>query len=174
MTSRLSLKDLTRFLFEVGEKKEKEEGNDSLDAQVDKYLVDYEKDSKNAKNEGKDFRTTVRRFLSEAEEGEGGDEDAAEGDETKKLTEDDIDIKNFLVDVMRLVDNYDALLDVRNTILTRAVNFLLKGYEPGVANSFKEMLMDDYGMEIGKSKADVEDEKYQTTPADRAGPPPPA
>jgi len=71
--------------------------------------------------------------------------------------------------VMRLVDNYDALLEVRNTILRRAVNFLVKGYEPAVAEAFKENLLDVYGMELGKSKSEVEDDEFQAPTADRAG-----
>ena len=71
--------------------------------------------------------------------------------------------------MLLMIDNYDSLLDVRNTILARAVNFLLKGYEPAVATAFKESLMDNFGMEIGKTKSEVEDEEYTVPSADRAG-----
>jgi len=70
---------------------------------------------------------------------------------------------------MRLADNYDALLEVRNTILRRAVNFLIDGYEPSVAETFKDSLLDVYGMEIGKSKSEVEDDNFEVPAADRAG-----
>lgn len=158
-----TLKSLTRLIREADLESEKEEGEDSLDAQIDRYFVDYEKESSISKNEGLDFRMMTRRFLLEA------DEEADKKDEKKKLKIEDIDVENFLDSVMRLVDNYDALLEVRNTILRRAVNFLVKGYEPAVADAFKENLTEIYGMEIGKSKSEVEDEEFQAPAADRAG-----
>lgn len=158
------LEEIQKSLLEVGEKDKKEEGEDSLDDQIDRYLVDYEVESKASKNEGKDFRMMVRRFLSEAEDDKKKDEEA------KKLSAEDIDVEAFVNNVIRLIDNYDSLLEVRNTILRRAANFLLKGYEPDVAQAFKESLLDQHGIEIGKTKSEVEDEEYQPSPADRAGP----
>jgi len=163
---RLISEEIKKGLLEVGEKDKKEEGEDSLDDQVDKYLLSYEKESKSSKNEGKDFRMLVKRFLKEAEEDE--DEEDKEGEE-KKLTSDDIDIDNFSKSVMRFIDNYDALLDVRNTVLRRAVNFLIKGYEPDVSQTFKSNIMDEYGIQIGKTKSDIENDEYQSPAADRAG-----
>jgi hypothetical protein len=160
---KLIAEEVKRNLVEIAEKQE--DGEDSLDNQVDRYLADYESESRVSKTEGKDFRMMVRRFLSEAE----GDEKKTDEKEPEKLKFEDIDVENFLGSVMRLVDNYDALLEVRNTILRRAVNFLVKGYEPTVAEAFKENLLDAYGMELGKSKSEVEDDEFQAPAADRAG-----
>ena len=160
---KLIAEEVKRNLSEIAEKQE--DGEDSLDSQVDRYLSDYESESRVSKMEGKDFRMMVRRFLSEAE----GDEEKKDEKEPEKLKAEDIDVESFLGSVMRLVDNYDALLEVRNTILRRAVNFLVKGYEPAVAEAFKENLLDVYGMELGKSKSEVEDDEFQAPTADRAG-----
>jgi hypothetical protein len=160
---KLIAEEVKRNLSEVAEKQE--DGEDSLDSQIDRYLSDYESESRVSKMEGKDFRMMVRRFLSEAE----GDEEKKDEKEPEKLKAEDIDVENFLGSVMRLVDNYDALLEVRNTILRRAVNFLVKGYEPAVAEAFKDNLLDVYGMELGKSKSEVEDDEFQAPAADRAG-----
>lgn len=159
----MTLKSLVMLISEADMTSKKEDGEDSLDNQIDKYLVDYEVEAKVSKNEGKDFRMMVRRFLSEAEEDESEDE------KKDKLKTEDIDVESFVNSVMRLVDNYDSLLEVRNTILRRAVNFLVEGYEPDVAQSFKDLLLDSYGLEIGKSKSEVEDEEFQAPAADRAG-----
>jgi len=160
---KLIAEEVKRNLSEVAEKQE--DGEDSLDSQIDRYLSDYESESRVSKMEGKDFRMMVRRFLSEAED----DEEKKDEKEPEKLKAEDIDVENFLGSVMRLVDNYDALLEVRNTILRRAVNFLVKGYEPAVAEAFKDNLLDVYGMELGKSKSEVEDDEFQAPAADRAG-----
>jgi hypothetical protein len=165
---KLIAEEVRKNLLEAKDEPEKTE--DSLDAQVDRYLASYESESKLAKNEGKDFRMLVRRFLLEAEEDdEKKDEKEEKPEKPKKLTSEDIDIENFLNSVMRLVDNYDSLLEVRNTVLKRAVNFLLKGYEPDVAKSFEESLLEIHGMEIDKSKSETEDDNYQVPAADRAG-----
>ena len=161
----MTLKSLVMLIREADMEPKEEDGEESLDNQIDRYLADYESEAKVMKAEGKDFNMMVRRFLSEAE----GDDEKKDEKEPEKLKVEDIDIENFLNGVMRLVDNYDALLEVRNTILRRAVNFLMKGYEPAAADAFKENLMDVYGMEIGKSKAEIEDEQYESPAADRAG-----
>ena len=159
--------EIKKNLVEVGEKDKPEEGEDSLDSQIDRRLSDYESESRVAKTEGLDFRMMTRRFLLEAEEDE--ETEKAEEEEPEKLKAEEIDVENFLDSVMRLVDNYDALLEIRNTILRRAINFLIKGYEPAAANAFKENLQDVYGIEVGKSKSEIEDEEFQAPTADRAG-----
>lgn len=160
---KLIVEEVRKNILEVGEKDKPEEGEDSLDTQVDKYLADYEKESRASKNEGRDFRMMVRRFLLEAEE----DEEKKDEETQEKLKAEDIDVETFVNSVIRLIDNYDALLEVRNTILRRAVNFLIKSYEPDVAQAFKDSLLDSYGFEIGKSKAEVEE--FEKPVADRAG-----
>jgi hypothetical protein len=82
----------------------------------------------------------------------------------------DIDVENFCNNVIRLIENYDALLEVQSTILRRATNFLIEGYEPDVAEAFKNDLLDRHGIEIGKTRSDIEDEEYRAPVADRAGP----
>lgn len=174
------LSEMRRSLTEAP-KPELEDGEDSLDAQIDKFFIDYETEAKNSKNEGRDFRSFVRRFLTEAEEDEEKDkeekseEEAEEdkaGDEKEKpksLTSEDINMQSFVTDVMRLVDNYDTLLEIRNTILRRASNFIAKNYEPDVVELFKSELLDSYGIEIGKSDSEMED-KYAAPKAGAAGP----
>ena len=164
-----------RMLVEA-EKDPKEDGEDSLDDQVDRYLTDFEAEAKSAKTEARDWRRTVRRIV-EAEGDEDKedkkDEEGAEGEgeeeKPKKLSADDIDVDSYANSVMRLIDNYDSLLEVRNTILRRAANFIGKNYEMDVLNQFKETLRGDYGMEIGRSPEDMTDEKFPAPPAARAG-----
>lgn len=136
------------------------EGEDSLDTQVDRFLSDYESEAKSSKKEGKDWRMTVRRIL-EAEE------DAPTA--LDSMSSNDIDVSSFTNSVIRLIENYDSLLEVKNTILRRAVNFLEKSYDNDVIAAFKDALKDEHGIEIGKSKSDVEDE-FAAPPAGAAGP----
>lgn len=148
-----------------------EEG-DSLDAQVDRYFSQYEKESKASKNEGKDFRMMMKRFLREAE----GDEEASEEKEDDappaKIGSEKLDIESFASSVMRLIDNYDSLLELRSTVAKRAINFLSKTYEPDVVESFKSIMRDDFGLVPGDSEQDVKDDNFAAPVADRAGPSP--
>lgn len=182
-TAALRLSQLKKLISEEArkiikeEKEEEERGEDSLDSQVDSYLSDFERKAKklSAKKESKSYQAFLRKLLREAEEDEEapaeedpeGEEDEEEK-EPEKLTSEDIDVETFVDEVVRLIENYDSLLEMRNTILRRAVNYLLKSYQPDVGDSFKEVLEDSHGIEIGKSKFELEDE-FMAPRADRAG-----
>lgn len=175
------MREFRQFLLEKKKKDAREPGEDSLDDQVDKFLVDYESEAKLSKTEGLDFRSMTRRFLLEAEDDEEDKKDEDEEEEKvdkedeedesedKKLELDELDMSSYVRDVMRLVDNYDSLLEVRNTILRRAVNYVSDRYEPDAVEAFKEELLESYGIEIGRSDADKEDE-FQAPKAGAAGP----
>ena len=161
-------------------------GDDSVDNQIDSYLSQYEKTAKDALKESKDWRSTVKRLLKEADDeeeneedadeegdseddegGEEGDEDAEEDTEPEKLTADDIDLNQFSNDVSRLIENYDSLLEIRNTILRRALKYLSKSYDKSTTVKFKEVLLNEYGLEIGSTKKDNE-ERFGAPAAERA------
>jgi len=191
--SKSYFRSLARLLREAEKDEEKEKGEDSLDAQIDNYLASYESEAKLLKKEGRDYRSLVRRFLTEAgddeeeekddeedkkededAEEEKGDEEKDEGgedeekEEPKKLSLEDIDPGSFADSVVRLIENYENLLEVRNTILRRASNFLAKTYEKDVIDSFKESLAERHGIELNKSSFEKEEE-YVAPNAARAG-----
>lgn len=169
-----TLKNLAKLLLREADeeqKPEKEKGEDSIDVQVDRLLSSYEEEAKNSKKEGFNYGIMARRFIFEAEEEEDKDkgEDKQEEVTPEKLTGEDLNMQSFVTDVMRLVDNYDNLLEIRNTLLRRAANRLSKNYEADVLAAFKESLLESYGIEIGQSESEKEDE-YQAPRAGAAGP----
>lgn len=172
MTSRkktnnsFSLRDfmLEDMMSDLNEAAEKQEASDSVDAQIDRFLISYETDSKQSKKESFDFRESVLSFLTEAEEDEKKDEPK------KKLKTEELNIENFVNNVMRLVSNYDSLLEIRDTILKRALNYVSKNYEKDAVVAFEDELMDSHGVKIGKSKKDIEDEEFVAPKAGAAGP----
>lgn len=211
-TKHFSLRNIVASLLREANEEEMEPGEDSLDAQIDKYFSTYESEAKNIKTEALDFRAITRRLLEaeddeeaggeeldfgddeeggdeeggdeeggdeeaetedeggeEASDEEGGEEADSEEKEPEKLTAEDIDIRSFVSDVMRLIENYDSLLEVRNTILRRASNYIAKNYEEDVVEMFNNDLLDSYGVEIGKSKFEMEDD-YLAPRAGAAGP----
>lgn len=122
--------------------------NDSLDAQVDKLLTDYESDS-----------NLSETFLREEDE----------KDDSKKLSGETIDVENFVGNVVRLIENYDNLLDIKNVILRRSFNFLLKNYDPSVATQ-AENVLSRRGLIAGETKSEINNDRTQPPAADRAGP----
>ena len=180
MKSKVLKEFVRRLLREADEEEGEEIGSDSIDNQIDKLLISYEKEATRAKTEGVDFRSITRGFLLEAgedekeeedkekDEDEEGDEEESE-EEKEKMASEDIDLQSFASDVVRLIENYDALLEVQSTILRRASNFLLKNYEKEVVDEFKEVLSTEHGMTIGKTESELED-KFQAPRAGFAGP----
>lgn len=126
------------------------ESGASLDAQVDRYLAQYEADSK-----------TNDSSIKEAD----GDDARALGD----LTLDDIDLEAFVNGVVRLIENYDNLLEFRSTLLRRARNFIAKSYGSEVVDEFERIAREDHGVAAGKTEREVSDERFTAPRADRAG-----
>ena len=102
------------------------------------------------------------RRLTEAEDDE-------KKDEPEKSKFEDISMGSFVSDVMRLVENYDSLIEIKNTILRRAANYLSQNYEGDALQAFKNELQESYGMEIGETEAEKTDE-VQPPKAGAAGP----
>jgi hypothetical protein len=185
---------ISRLLTEEDDSMAHEEGaaGDSLDNQVDRYLISYETDAKKAEGdiggqqpsvgqmEALDWRDLIkgRVLITEAgqadKDAQGGPEDAAPGademtgEDTDKLGPDALDVEKFANDVVRLVENYDSLLEVRSTLIRRAISFLKKNYNDEVTKSFEDVLRDVHGMEAGTDPAATAADKFVAPPADRA------
>jgi hypothetical protein len=149
-------------------------GSDSLDTQVDKYFAEYETEAKNTKNEGYSVRAVMSRLITEADDDVNAEEpkkDDASPDAAapEKLGLDSIDVASFANSVIRLVDNYDSLLEVRDTIVSRGISFLKKTYGDDVVKGYTDALRDQHGIVPGKSKMDVNDDEFPAPVSDRAG-----
>lgn len=175
MTTKVNVESLKKIIKEQvqtllnEQQNAKKELKDSLDQQVDDLLISYESDAKiKEKNEAVDFNSMTRKFLTTLSEAEGDEKEKVE-EPKKKLTSEDINIEKFTSDVVRLIDNYDSLLEVRNTLARRAINFLMDNYDPSVANEFKIVLEDQHDISIGKSSYAEKDEEYPAPPAERSG-----
>lgn len=161
---------------------------DSLDEQVDKYLAQYESDSKQTDQatqgpsaqqmEALDWRDLVKGVIIEAGQGDKDAQDpgdAAPGaddmmgdDDAGKLTMEDLDVAKFCDDVVRLIENYDSLLEVKATLMRRARNFLQKNYNDEVLSAYDNVMRDDHGLVPGQDKQSVDDERFPAPPAARA------
>lgn len=171
---RESLKHKKNVLREISEyEKEKE---DSLDIQVDRFLTQYESEASRSKNEGLDFRSLTRKFLLEAEDDEDEEAPADKPEkespaaiEAKKIPADEIDLDSFTSSVVRLIENYNNLLEIDTTIAKRAKNFLLKNYEVEAARQFEDTLQNTYDMSLGEKSGILAPAQSRAGGSDEAG-----
>jgi len=145
----------------------------SLDSQVDRQLIGFEKEAsgKGLHAEGRDgsLRGMTRRFLlREADEGDddvpqvpadvGDDEGGAEFDPAA-----------FAGMVARLIENFDTVIDVRQTLARRALGFLQKGRKPEEVDAVKAALADQHGIDTELTD-DEREADFQAPAAAGAGP----
>tara|TARA_Y100000310_G_scaffold282419_1_gene303602 strand:+ start:264 stop:830 length:567 start_codon:yes stop_codon:yes gene_type:complete len=152
---------------------------DSLDDQIDAFLIGFESDSIIEKDGVEENSLSLSNILFEAEPGEevevevdvdvepdltGGseDRDTEKGASPKKPK---INIDKFTKKVARLVFNYESLLDPVTVIVNRAKNYLDDAYDKAVKDEFEEILAKEFGIEL-----DQDDEVIIPPPAAAAGP----
>lgn len=158
-----------------------EKGVDSLDAQIDKYFAQFESESKDVqKNESLFFSRNRKRYLFEADEDkeeedvdsetETEEEDVSESP-PEKLGIDSLDPYFFANGVARLIENYDTMLEIKNCLVRRSLNYLRKSYKDEVVNEVKNALADEHGLEASRSKFDREAEEFAPPSAQRGSGP---
>lgn len=169
--SNVTPQSIIRRLNEDASNVDHEENGVSLDAQVDRYLSTYEKEAKTVKSEGNNTYR-IFRSLMEADDGESESNDAEETDvaPTVKLSIDDIDVETYVNNVARLIENYDNLLEVRDTLIKRSINFISKNYDIDVVKAVKDGFKNEHSMIAGKSEGEHEAEDFQAPRAAEAGP----
>ncbi len=164
-----SLKELARLLRESDEEvPKKEKGEDSVDAQIDKYLSQYESQA-NEDGQKKFESISYERLAHDWRALTEADNEKKDEEVHEKAKLEDISMGSFVSDVMRLVENYESLLEIKNTILRRAANYLADNYQGDVLQIFKNELLESYGIEIGKSASEKDDD-IQPPKAGAAGP----
>lgn len=191
LTSLFTEGSIARLLKEEDDSEAHASGasGESIDAQVDRYLGEYEGDSKKAEGaegeesetnqmESIDWRDLVKGVLiteageSDKDGSDPGDAapgaDGITGTDTTKLGLDKLDVEKFANDVVRLIQNYDSLLEIRSTIIRRATTFLKKTYNDEVVSGFQSTLRDDHGMEAGEDTGTIDADKFPAPAADRA------
>lgn len=132
----------------------------SFDAQVDKKLRSFVKDAKQVDDELDTIATP-----------EDGDvSDAPEGEEPKKETPaQDLDYTALVQDVLDFIDNFDNLIEIKNTVLRRAIAFLKKTHGDEAVSNFKDAL-NETGSAVGVNDEEFEADNYKPSYAIGAGP----
>lgn len=108
--------------------------NDSLDAQVDKFLLQADKSDGNP-------APKQESFLREADE-----ETPPPAPTPAAPAGPPIDAVAFCDSVARLVEKSDNLLDVKGTIIRRALNYVTKNYDAKQAKEVQQVLEGNFGL----------------------------
>jgi hypothetical protein len=132
------------------------EGVDSIDDQLDRYLSNYVKyatESEDLKNEN--INKIAENFLFEQEEQDKIDDknqEMKEDEDVELKTLDDFDVRNYASNVANLVNNFNSLIEKKNSILRRAINYLSNNqYDARVIKKLEIILEDEYDLQIGKT-----------------------
>ena len=171
----------------------------SVDQIVDKYFMQYEKDSvpletpdKETKSELKPIDenkryNTLSYFLFEQEavpapdaaasapaetptpDAGSTDTSVQPGDAAKTAPVPRINIRLFAQGVARLVNNYQSLVDPKRVILNRAQAYIAKNYSTRLAKELMNILERDFDLSP-KTKAERKEEVPPAPRAGRAGP----
>jgi hypothetical protein len=144
--------------------------NESIDLQVYKKFIEFEKNSQTSDQKFENFFYSSHNYLFEEEEEKSKESDDSESQMSEELmTTQDIDLNQFTSDVVRLIENFSNLIEIRDTVVRRALKFLAGSYDEEVLKLFEETLKEEFGIEEDKT---VYDQNYEVQPsrADRAGP----
>lgn len=121
--------------------------NASLDAQVDKFILDAD-----PSGQGQTQESLVR----EADDEASPPSDPNLGKPpvpTKRL-----DMMSFATDIARLVEKSENLLDIKGTIVRRALNYVSKNYDPKQAKDVAQILENNFGVSAEPGTDPYEDE----------------
>ena len=190
-------------LFSQGRDRVSRLSEDSLDDQVDAFILKYENDSivdnieEDTISESLTNLSLSALILEQDEDDEpdvdlgpppdeppadepdaapgdeppaaddAGEEDAPEPTGSEKMNPDvepvasipklPLDVDAFTKRIARLAMNYDTLLDVRATIVNRAMSFLLENYDQKHADEMREILDEEYDFQLGKDSREPQD-----------------
>jgi len=175
-----------QFTLILLEQEEEPEGDEpdvkslsSVDEQIDDLLFQYEKLA--TPDEEQVLQELIRkgslRFILEQEEPEEEAEEAEEVEEVEEEGDEEaedatpeeetpsIDIGTFATKVARLAEMPEKVLDLKNAIINRAVQYLEQNYDDNVAKDFQEALLDRFQLAV------PEDEIENLVASDLPAPP---
>ena len=123
---------------------------DSVDDQIDALLIKFESESIKAESATR----SLAALLFEAPEDDDEEGPSAVGSEERdqELSAEPIkppvEIDQFTKKVVRLLENYESLLDIKTVIINRARNYLIENYDEAAADALEDTLDTDYGISL--------------------------
>ena len=152
---------------------------DSVDQQIDELLLQYEKLSLPDQTDSLDEALTAKslKFILEQEEAdvevdveEEAEEEASPAEDAEEETEEaeeteaeepaeeklpDLDVSTFALKVARLAEIPEKVLDLKDAIINRAVQYLETNYNDTIAEEFKAALMDKFQLAVPEEEVET-------------------
>jgi len=133
---------------------------ESVDNQIDSLLIKFESES--LKQEARSFSLSSLMLEQGEEEEEptemlppdeddtGSTVDSSEREEEWGVEggKPPLDVDQYTQRVVRLVEHYDSLLDIKTVILNRAKNYVLENYDEAAVSKYEETLEVDHGLSL--------------------------
>jgi len=140
----------------------------SVDDQIDKLLLQYEKLSLPSEEEALQemIQKCSLRLILEQEEDEvvaADDEEDPEDAEEEEVAEEDeefeqeipkLDIGTFALKVARLAELPEKVLDLKDAIINRAIHYLQTNYDDNIAKEFENALMDNFQLAVPEEEVE--------------------
>jgi len=147
------------------EREHAETPEDSLDNQIDAYLIKYEKmsmgDPDGTVDESRQRSPLMRFFASQLLREAGDDEDENSDDDVSSNAEPPaanspppLNIDEFAKRVARLMTNYDNLLDVPGAVFDRARLYLQQNYGDEIADQLADVLETQHDITVNDQKSE--------------------
>lgn len=130
---------------------ERPDNEESVDRQILRAIMDAERNAVKAgratqsMNPMEAINRRDLKFIFEAEESEESD--------TPPL-----DVGTFAMEIMRVIKNFDTLLDIPTVIINKSRSYIEQKYDKKTAESFMELLQNEYDVTLGKSGMEPESE----------------
>ena len=123
---------------------------DSVDDQIDALLIKFESES--IKTESATRSLSALLFEAPEDDDEEGPSAVGSEERDQELSAEPIkppvEIDQFTKKVVRLLENYESLLDIKTVIINRARNYLIENYDEAAADALEDTLDTDYGISL--------------------------
>lgn len=126
--------------------------NESIDAQIDKFLLQYDPSS-----EQTPVASANEMLLREADE--EAEQPVADPNAGKPpVPSKRLDMMSFASDIARLVEKSETLLDIKGAIVRRSLNYVTKNYDTKQAKDIAQILQNNFGVSIEPGADPYDDE----------------
>lgn len=134
---------------------ERPDNEESVDRQILRVIMDAERNAVKAGRASQamtPMEAINRRSLKFIFEAEEGDSDTPP-----------LDVGTFAMEIMRVIKNFDTLLDIPTVIINKSRAYIEQKYDKKTAESFMELLQNEYDITLGKGGMEP-DSEYEVSP----------
>ena len=130
---------------------ERPDNEESVDRQILRAIMDAERNAVKAGRAAESMtpmEAIDRRSLKFIFEAEGDEE----------VNTPPLDVGTFAMEIMRVIKNFDTLLDIPTVIINKSRSYIEQKYDKKTATAFMELLQNEYDVTLGKGGMEPDSE----------------